>query len=228
MSERFSRTEMLIGSEKLEKLSQSKVVVFGAGGVGGYVIEALARCNVGAIDIVDNDKISESNLNRQIFALESTIGRYKVDVAKERILDINPDAKVNVFKIFYTPDSEFDFSVYDYVVDAIDTVSSKIDIIIKAKAANVPVISSMGTGNKLNPTEFEVADIYQTSVCPLAKVMRYELRKRGVESLKVVYSKENPQKSAAKTPSSIAFVPPAAGLIIASEVVNVLTNVKLN
>ncbi len=219
MSERFSRTEMLIGSEKLEKLSKSKVVVFGAGGVGGYVIEALARCNVGGIDIVDNDKIAESNLNRQIFALESTIGEYKADVAKKRVLDINPNAKVNVFKMFYTPDSEFDFSAYDYVVDAIDTVTSKIDIIIKAKAANVPVISSMGTGNKLNPTGFEVADIYKTSVCPLAKVMRYELRKRGVESLKVVYSKEIPQKSPAKTPSSIAFVPPAAGLIIASEVI---------
>ena len=219
MSEKFSRTEMLIGRERLEKLSKSKVAVFGAGGVGGYAIEALARCAIGEIAIIDNDKVAESNINRQIYALESTIGEYKADVAKKRVLDINPNAKVNSFKMFYTPESDFDFGAYDYIVDAIDTVSSKIDIIVKAKMANVPVISAMGAGNKLNPTEFEVADIYKTSVCPLAKVMRRELRKRGVESLKVVYSKEIPHKNSFRTPSSIAFVPSVAGLIIASEVV---------
>ena len=221
MEGRFSRTELLIGKEGIEKLQRSRVAVFGVGGVGGFAVEALARSGVGALDLIDKDDVSMSNLNRQIIALTSTVGRPKVEVAAERISDINPDCKVTVHKTFYLPDTkdEFDFSDYDYVVDAIDTVTGKLLIIEEAKAANVPVISSMGAGNKLDPAAFEVADIYKTSVCPLAKVMRRELKKRGVDHLKVVYSKEEPKKPAADFPASIAFVPSVAGLIIAGEVV---------
>lgn len=229
MLNQFSRTELLIGNEGLEKLAKSRIAVFGAGGVGGYVIEALARSGVGSIDIIDNDKITLTNLNRQIYALHSTIGKYKVDVAKERMIDINPEITVNAHKIFYTPEtsSQFDFKKYDYVIDAIDTVSGKIELVMQAKITNTPIISSMGAGNKLNPALFEVADIYKTSVCPLAKVMRQELKKRGVKKLKVVYSKEIPvkppespeQTSKKRIPASNAFVPSVVGLIIAGEVI---------
>lgn len=228
MEGKFNRTELLLGSEAMEKLRGARVAVFGAGGVGGYVIEALARSGVGAIDIIDNDTVSLSNINRQIFALHSTIGEYKVDVAARRIADINPDAKVTVYKTFFMPDNadEFDFKEYDYIVDAIDTVTAKIELVMRADEANVPIISSMGTGNKVNPTIFEVADIYKTSVCPLAKVMRYELKRRGIKKLKVVYSKEIPQKTdlgVGRVPASCAFVPPVAGLTIAGEVIKDLT-----
>ena len=229
MTEWLSRTELLISKQGIEKLNKSRVAVFGAGGVGSYAIEALARSGVGTIDIIDNDKIAPSNINRQLYALVSTIGQYKVDVAKARVLDINPDIKVNISKTFFMPEtsSEFDFRRYDYVIDAIDTVTGKIELIIKSNAANTPVISSMGAGNKLNPAMFEVEDIYKTSVCPLAKVMRQELKKRGIKSLKVVYSKETPIKPKTpqthKSPASIAFVPSVVGLIIASEVIKDLT-----
>lgn len=228
MLNRFSRTELLIGKEGLEKLASSRVAVFGIGGVGGYTAEALVRCGIGEIDLIDNDKISVTNINRQIYALTSTIGMDKVDAARERISDINPDIKVNTYKLFFTPETDFDFTPYDYVVDAIDTVSAKIAIIEKCKALNVPVISSMGAGNKMNPEMFEVEDIYKTSVCPLAKVMRGELKKRGIKNLKVVYSKETPIKPAQspetaaskkRIPGSNAFTPSVAGLIIASEVI---------
>lgn len=222
MSEQFSRTEMLIGSENLAKLANSRVAIFGVGGVGGYTVEALVRNGIGAIDIIDNDIVAESNLNRQIIALHSTIGKYKVDVAKERILDINPNITVNAYKVFYTPETseQFDFTKYDYIVDAIDTVSGKIELIIQANQAQTPIISSMGAGNKMNPTDFEVSDIYKTSVCPLAKVMRQELKKRGIKKLKVVYSKEPPIKhEGRRMPASNAFVPSTVGLIIASEVI---------
>lgn len=223
MDTQFSRTEMLIGKDAIEKLNKSRVAVFGIGGVGGYIVEALARCGVGELDIIDSDTFAPSNINRQIYALHSTIGRLKVDVAKERILDINPSVKVNTFTTFYMPETskEFDFTKYDYIVDAIDTVTGKIELIVNAKKANTPIISSMGTGNKLDPTAFEIADIYKTSVCPLARVMRKELKSRGVDSLKVLYSKENPVKvtEEERVPSSISFVPSVAGLIIAGEVV---------
>lgn len=222
MSEQFSRIEMLIGEENLAKLTNSHVAVFGIGGVGGYTVEALVRSGIGAIDIIDNDKVAESNLNRQIIALNSTIGKYKVDVAKERILDINPDIKINTHKIFYTPEtsSQFDFAKYDYIVDAIDTVSGKIELVMQANQTQTPIISSMGAGNKMNPADFEVSDIYKTSVCPLAKVMRHELKKRKIKKLKVVYSKEPPIKQEGRRiPASNAFVPSTAGLIIASEVI---------
>ena len=224
----FSRTALLIGEEGVEKLKNSKVAVFGVGGVGGYVVEALARSGVGALELIDKDTVSESNINRQIIALHSTVGRLKTEVMAERVKDINPDCKVSVRNLFYLPETagEFDFSSYDYVVDAIDTVSGKIALIEQAKKANVPVISSMGAGNKLDPTAFEVADITKTSVCPLARVMRRELKKRGVEHLKVVYSKEEPLPSALidaesgkPIPGSIAFVPSVVGLILASEVI---------
>jgi len=226
MSEKFSRTELLINEDNIKKLSESRIAVFGLGGVGGYTAEALARCGVGELDIIDNDTISESNINRQIYAVTSTIGKYKVDVAGERLKDINPDIKVNKYKLFYMPDtsSQLDFSKYDYVVDAIDTVTGKIEIIMNADKSGTPVISSMGTGNKLNPTLFEISDIYKTSVCPLARVMRYELKKRGIKKLKVLYSKEEPIKTNSdnniRVPGSISFVPPVAGLIIAGEVIN--------
>lgn len=193
MENQFERTELLLGSSAVEKLKNSRVAVFGAGGVGGYAIEALARSGVGTLDIIDNDTISLSNINRQIYALHSTVGEYKVDVAKKRIHDINPNASVNTYKTFFLPETadEFDFTQYDYIVDAIDTVTAKIELVMRASEANVPIICSMGTGNKLNPTLFEITDIYKTSVCPLAKVMRYELKKRGIKKLKVLYSKED-------------------------------------
>ena len=225
MEEQFSRTIGLVGSENIKKIFKSKVAIFGIGGVGGYCAEALARSGVGQIDIVDNDTVAESNLNRQIVALKSTIGKYKVDVMKERILDINPKAVVNTHKIFYLPENaeKFDLSSYDYVIDAIDTVSAKIELIERAKKAGVPVISSMGAGNKLDPSAFQVSDIEKTSVCPLAKVVRKELKKRGISGVKVVYSKETAikQNSAeSSSPSSNAFVPAVCGLIIAGEVFN--------
>lgn len=194
--EQFSRTEMLIGTEALERLQGARVAVFGVGGVGGYVVEALARSGVGAFELIDNDVVAESNINRQIIATHDTIGRYKVDVMKERILAINPQVQVQVHPCFFLPENaeKFDFSEYTYVVDAVDTVTAKIEIIMRAKAAGVPVISSMGTGNKLDPTKFVVTDIHRTSVCPLAKVMRRELKKRGIGSLKVVYSTEEAMK----------------------------------
>ncbi len=225
---------MLLGSEAMERLFRARVAVFGVGGVGGFVCEALARSGVGALELIDSDTVSPSNLNRQIIALHSTIGRYKVDVMKERVLDINPDASVTVRRCFFLPENagEFDFSQYDYVVDAVDTVAAKIEIVVRAKAAGVPVISSMGAGNKLSASGFRAADIYDTKVCPLAKVMRRELKARGVDSLKVVYSEEPPRKPDAaeappdqdgqarrSAPGSLAFVPSAAGLVIAGEVV---------
>jgi len=241
MREELSRTEMLLGSLGMEKLSKARVAVFGIGGVGGYVAEALARSGVGALDLIDSDTVSMSNINRQIIALHSTVGKYKVDVMKERIADINPDCMVEVHRCFFLPENQhlFDFSQFSYVVDAVDTVTAKIELIMRAKEAGIPVISSMGAGNKMNPAAFEVEDIYKTSVCPLAKVMRRELRQRGVKNLKVVYSKEeartpNPVASyeeytvhdtegiaphKRRTPGSVAFVPAVAGLIIASEVI---------
>ncbi len=229
--DQFSRTELLVGAEGIERLRNSRVAVFGIGGVGGYVVEALARSGVGTLDLIDNDKVSLTNLNRQIIAMHSTIGRYKVDVAKKRVLDINPAAVVNTYRTFFVPETaaDFDFHAYDYVVDAIDTVTGKIQLIVQADSACTPVISCMGAGNKMDPTAFRVADIYQTSVCPLAKVMRRELKKRGIRKLKVVYSEEVPieVKAAAETekkriPGSNAFVPSVAGLIIAGEVVREL------
>lgn len=252
MLNQFSRTELTFGKEAMEKLYSSRVAVFGIGGVGGYVVEALVRSGLGAIDIIDDDKVCLTNLNRQIIATRKTVGQYKVDAAEERIHDINPDCKVTKHRCFYMPETsdQFDFSEYDYVVDAIDTVTGKIEIIMNAKKAGTPVISSMGAGNKVNPAMLEVADIYDTSVCPLARVMRYELRKRGVDSLKVVYSKEKalptkedmsiscrehcicPPGTERKCtvrrdiPGSNAFVPSAAGLIIASEVVKDITGIN--
>ncbi len=232
MSNQFVRTELLIGKEGLARLAKARVAVFGVGGVGGFVIEALARSGVGALDIFDHDIIALSNLNRQIIATHKTIGQYKVDVAKERIMDINPDAVVNAYRLFYSPEAahEVDLTVYDYIVDAIDTVTAKIELVLQAKAAGVPIICSMGAGNKMDPSRFVVDDIYNTSVCPLAKVLRKELRERGVDSLKVVYSKEAPLKpredvvmeeatSKRHVPGSNSFVPPAAGLVIAGAVI---------
>lgn len=230
MNEIFKRTALLLGEDAVEKLSSCHVAVFGVGGVGGYTAEALARSGVGNIDLIDNDTVSESNINRQIIALHSTVGRYKTDVMKERILDINPQANVRAYKTFFMPETEneFDFTQYDYVVDAIDTVTGKIALAVKADKAGTPIISSMGAGNKLDPTAFEVTDIYKTSVCPLAKVMRRELKQRGIKKLKVVYSKEVPLSPVSdgenephrrKTPGSTAFVPSVAGLIIAGEVI---------
>lgn len=200
MQNQFARTELLIGKQGIERLLRARVAVFGIGGVGSYVVEALARSGVGTLDLIDHDQVSLTNLNRQIIALHSTIGRYKVDVAKERILDIHPDATVNTYKVFYMPDTaaQFDFTKYDYIVDAIDTVTGKLALIENAYAAKTPVISSMGAGNKMDPSAFIVADIYETSVCPLAKVMRRELKKRGIPKLKVVYSKEQPMQPDAR------------------------------
>lgn len=252
MLDQYSRTELLFGKEAMKKLWNSRVAVFGIGGVGGYAVEALARSGVGAIDIIDDDKVCLTNINRQIYATRKTVGKYKVDVATERILEINPNIKVTSYKTFYTLEtaSQFDFSQYDYVIDAIDTVTGKIELVLQAKSANVPIISCMGAGNKLDPTKFEVADIYKTSVCPLARVMRSELRKRNVKSLKVVYSKEPamtpiedmaisckehcicPPGTARKctqrrqVPGSNAFVPSVAGLIIAGEVIKDICNLK--
>lgn len=249
MLNQFSRTELLLGKEAMEILSASRVAVFGIGGVGGFTVEALARSGVGTIDLIDDDKVCLTNLNRQLIATRKTVGRYKTEVMKERILEINPDAVVYEHRCFFQPETreEFDFTKYSYVVDAVDTVTAKIALVMESQSAGVPIISSMGAGNKLNPAEFEVADIYDTSVCPLAKVMRRELKKRDVKQLKVVYSREKPlrpmkdmteewdtedmcpqedmQKHTGRReiPGSTAFVPSVAGLIIASEVVKDLT-----
>lgn len=252
MLNQFSRTELIFGKEAMDKLAGSRVAVFGIGGVGGYAVEALARSGVGALDLIDDDKVCLTNINRQIYATRKTVGSYKVDVAEQRIKEINPECIVKTYKTFYMPDTqdEFDFSEYDYIIDAIDTVTGKIALVLNANAAKTPIISSMGAGNKVNPALFEVSDIYKTSVCPLAKVMRYELKKRGVKELKVVYSKEKPIKLlenmeiSCRTncicppgavrkcsvrrdiPGSNAFVPSVAGLIIAGEVVKDLTGFK--
>ena len=249
MLNQFSRTQLLLGQEGMEKLYRARVAVFGIGGVGGYTVEALARSGVGTLDLIDDDKVCLTNLNRQIFATRKTVGQYKVDVAQQRILEINPKAVVHTYKTFYAPQTaeQFDFSQYDYVVDAIDTVTGKLELVVQAKKAGVPIISSMGAGNKMDPTAFEVADIYETSVCPLARVMRKELKKRGIKKLKVVYSKEPPMTpiedmaiscrtncicppgterkctQRRQVPGSNAFVPSVVGLIIAGEVVKDLT-----
>lgn len=222
MDNQFSRTELTLGTKATAILARMRVAVFGIGGVGSYTVEALARSGIGALDLIDSDKFEISNLNRQLYALHSTIGQYKVDVAKQRIADINPSCKVNVYKVFYLPETanQFDFSQYDYIVDAIDTVSAKISLIETADKFGVPIISAMGAGNKVDPASFEVADIYQTTVCPLAKVMRKELSKRNIKKLKVVYSKESPRKSAlGEIPGSTPFTPPVVGLIMAGEVI---------
>lgn len=233
MLNEFSRTELLLGEEAMKKLKESTVAVFGIGGVGSYVVEALARSGVGKFVLFDNDEVSLTNINRQLIATRKTIGRKKVEVMRERIADINPNAEVEMNACFYLPENadRFDFAEYSYVVDAVDTVTAKLEIITRAKEKDIPVISSMGAGNKLNPTQFEVADIYKTSVCPLAKVMRHELKKRGIKNLKVVYSKEPPIQiiyndslelevtNKRTIPGSVSFVPSVAGLIIASEVV---------
>ena len=249
MLNQFSRTQLLLGQEGMEKLFRARVAVFGIGGVGGYTVEALARSGVGTLDLIDDDKICLTNLNRQIFATRKTLGQYKVDIAEQRILEINPKAVVHTYKTFYAPQTAelFDFTQYDYVVDAIDTVTGKLELVEQAEKAGVPIISSMGAGNKMDPTAFEVADIYETSVCPLARVMRKELKKRGIEKLKVVYSREPPMTpiddmaiscrtncicppgtarkctQRRQVPGSNAFVPPVVGLIIAGEVVKDLT-----
>ncbi len=236
MPNQFTRTEMLLGSEAVHKLKQCRIAVFGIGGVGGYTVEALARSGVGTLDLIDNDTVSLTNINRQIIALHSTVGMNKTEAAKKRLLDINPNIKINTYNTFFTPENsrEFNFSQYDYIVDAIDTVSGKIELAVQADKANVPIISSMGAGNKLDPTRFEVSDIYKTSVCPLARVMRRELKKRNIRKLKVVYSKEealspkceSDEDSGMKrqTPASIAYVPSVVGLIIAGEVINDITS----
>lgn len=236
MNDRFSRTGMLLGKNSIELLKASRVAVFGIGGVGSYTAEALIRSGLGRIDVIDNDRVCLSNLNRQLFAVGSTVGKYKVDAAAERIADINPEAVVYKHNMFYSSDTadQLDFSEYDYIVDAIDTVAGKIEIVVNAAAAGIPVISSMGAGNKLDPSAFRVADIYKTSVCPLARVMRTELKKRGIKALKTVYSTELPIKSAEpdasdsgrKAPGSISFVPSVAGLIIAGEVIKDLTGIR--
>lgn len=222
MEYEFSRTKSLIGTEACNKLKQAKVAVFGLGGVGGFVVEALARAGIYNIDIIDNDDISITNINRQIYALHSNLGMAKTDVAMSRLLDINPQINVKCFKTFYNKENsnEFDFSKYDYIVDAIDTVSSKLELIMNAKKVNTPIISCMGTGNKLKPELFEISDIYKTSVCPLARTMRTKLKSLGIKNLKVLYSKEVPIKNKGqRIPSSISFVPPVAGLLIAGEVI---------
>ena len=252
MLNQFSRTQLLYGEENMGRFASSRVAVFGIGGVGGYVVEALARSGIGALDLIVDDKVCLTNINRQILATRKTVGKYKVDVAEERVHEINPDCVVRTYKTFFLPETQdqFDFTEYDYVVDAIDTVTGKLAIIVKAKEAGVPVISSMGAGNKINPAAFEVADIYKTSVCPLARVMRNECKKRGIKSLKVVYSKEKairpledmsiscrqhcicPPGTARKCterrdiPGSTAFVPSVAGLIIAGEVLNDIAGMK--
>lgn len=233
MQDQFSRTRLLLGEEGIRRLAACRVAVFGIGGVGGYAVEALARSGIGALDLIDDDRICLTNLNRQLHATRSTVGRYKVDVAAERIRDINPDCTVTTYRTFFLPETQdqFDFTLYDYIVDAIDTVAGKLALAEKARAAGTPIICSMGAGNKLDASAFRVADIYQTSVCPLARVMRTECRKRGIDRLKVVYSTELPMKPAEtledpregssrrEIPGSVAFVPAAAGLIMAGEVV---------
>ena len=228
MEEQFSRTELLIGKDGVEKLKKSEVAIFGLGGVGSYVVEALARSGVGNFILVDNDIISETNINRQIIATYKTIGKPKIQIEKERILEINPNAKVEIFKEFFMPESPdfFDKNV-SYIVDAIDTITAKIELVVRAKKMNKPIISCMGTGNKLDPTKFEITDIYKTSVCPLAKVMRKELKNRKIDNLKVLYSKEEPIKLNNKqVPGSISFVPSVAGLIIAGEVIKDIIGLK--
>lgn len=230
MDNRFSRTELLIGKESIEKLNKSKVAVFGIGGVGSYVVEGLARAGVGSFILVDKDEVDITNINRQIIATTKTVGRPKVEVAKKRILEINPEAKVEIYQEFFMPETKgiLDESI-DYIVDAVDTVTAKIELIVRANKLNIPIISSMGTGNKLDPTQFEVTDIYKTSVCPLAKVMRKELKIRDIKKLKVVYSKEEPIKQEERgVPASISFVPSVAGLIIAGEVIKDLSKGKEN
>lgn len=232
----FSRTELLIGADGMDRLKNAKVAVFGIGGVGGYVCEMLVRSGIYNISLFDSDTISTTNRNRQIIALESTTGKPKVEVMRDRILDINPDAKVTINNVFYTPENADDYPIseYDYIADCIDTVSSKIELIVRAKQAGVKIISAMGAGNKLDPTRFEVADIYKTSVCPLARTMRYELRKRGIKSLKTVYSKEEPRKPLGNIddesfgwhiPASVAFAPTAMGIVMASEIIRELSNI---
>lgn len=229
----FERTALLLGKASVEKLAEKRVAVFGVGGVGGFVCEGLVRAGIGAIDIVDKDIVAISNINRQLIALHSTVGKNKVDVLEERLKDINKNLIIKKYKCFFLPETSetFDFREYDYVVDAIDTVTGKIELILKAKEAGVPIISAMGAGNKLEPAGFQVSDIYKTSVCPLARVMRRELKKRGVDKLKVVYSKEEPIKpqfgeGEEVVPGSISFVPPVVGLIIAGEVVKDLIRVE--
>ncbi len=249
MLNQFSRTQLLLGEDAMKKLAGSRVAVFGVGGVGGYVCEALVRSGVGAFDLIDDDKVCLTNLNRQIIATRSTVGKYKTDVMRDRMLDINPDVDVRIHKSFFLPENadEFPFEEYDYIVDAVDTVTAKIELVMKAQALNIPIISSMGAGNKLDASAFRVADIYKTKVCPLAKVMRRELKKRGVKKLKVVYSEEKPTRpiedmsSSCRNhcicppgakhkcterrdiPGSVAFVPSVVGLIIAGEIVKDLT-----
>ena len=236
MLEQFLRTEMLLGSEAIRRLQKARVAVFGLGGVGGYAVEALARSGVGSLDLIDSDTVSVSNLNRQLLATHSTVGMLKVDAARNRVLDINPDCIVRTYPVFYTPDTagQFDFTQYDYIVDAIDTVTGKLALVERAKAADTPIICSMGTGNKLDASAFRVADISKTAMCPLARVMRKELSKRGIRHLKVVYSQEEAltptgweEEAAAlgkrQIPGSVAFVPGAAGLLLAGEVVRDLT-----
>ena len=241
MTEQFSRTAMLIGSDGVDRLQRARIALFGVGGVGGFAAEALVRAGVGSIDLFDNDVICASNLNRQLIALHSTLGQYKVDVMKSRLLDVNPDTQVGAHRLFYLPETadQVDLSVYDYVVDCIDTVKAKLELAVRCNALGVPLISSMGTGNKLDPTAFEVADISKTTVCPLARVMRLELKRRGVRHLKVVYSREVPRTPASSaapsealpagrrsTPGSTSFCPPVAGMILAGEVVRDLTGVR--
>ncbi|MBQ8614271.1 MAG: tRNA threonylcarbamoyladenosine dehydratase [Ruminiclostridium sp.] len=239
MDERFSRAELMFGSEAMKKLKNARVAVFGIGGVGGYTAEALARSGIGTLELIDNDDVSVSNINRQIYALDSTVGKLKVEAAKARVHDICPDTVVNTHACFFMPETadSFDFSVYDYVVDAIDTVTGKLEIIKRAKAAGVPVITAMGAGNKLDPTLFRVADISKTKVCPLARVMRYELKKLGIKGVKAVYSEEEPIKpdvnpddpqSAVRRsiPASNSFVPPVAGLIMAGEVIKDIAGIN--
>lgn len=231
MINEFSRTELLLGADGMEKLKRARVAVFGIGGVGGYAVEALARAGIGALDLIDNDVISLTNINRQIIALHSTVGLPKTDVMAARVRDINPECEVRTYQTFYGPDTaeQFDFAQYDYIIDAIDTVTGKLALAVNAQKANTPIISSMGTGNKLDPTAFTVTDIYKTSFCPLARIMRKELRKRGIERLKVVYSQEEALTPEGVTeelpqgrrsiPGSVSFVPSAAGLILAGEVI---------
>ncbi len=252
MLNQFSRTELIFGKEAMEKLANSRIAIFGIGGVGGFTAEALARSGVGTLDLIDDDRVCLTNINRQIFATRKTVGKLKIDVAKERLLEINPDMTINTYKTFYMPETadQFDFTQYDYVVDAIDTVTGKIELVMNANKCRTPIICSMGAGNKVDPTRFQVADIYSTSVCPLARVMRYELKKRGIRKLKVVYSTEKPMTpvddmaisckqncicppgTARKctqrnqVPGSNAFVPSVAGLIIAGEVIKDITGVR--
>lgn len=238
MNDIFSRTELLLGEVSMDKLKNTRVAVFGVGGVGGYVCEALVRSGVGAFDLIDNDVVSESNINRQIIATCSSVGKCKTEVMKERMKDINPDVEVRIHNCFFLPDNanDFPFEEYDYVVDAVDTVTAKIGLIMACKEKNIPIISSMGAGNKIEASGFKVADIYKTKVCPLAKVMRYELKKRGVKKLKVVYSEEKPmntgkteelgKKGSRPVPGSLSFVPSVAGLIIAGEVIKDITGIK--